>query len=193
MNEEESTPRGADRLRGSTNVLAGAIVVAGGLVGLGLYLGLRAGAPAPEAPNASSHSPDLPTASVAPIPSSSSPSLSPVPIAATVTSSVKVSPEKAVAEAKTAMLAQWSGPLKKACWGPIVAKAAEPKTSVHRVVLGFDAAGHEVARGISDVRDKTSRPDVGGCLRALPPDTVSALAIAAPGEPLQVELELSFP
>lgn len=191
----EERPRGGEeRPRSGTNVLAAAIVVAGGLVGLGLFMGLRAGAPAPgAAPTGAPQGLELTARASAPVAEASATGAPVAAPSATADASVtakKGSPEKAVAEAKVAALAQWRGKLKTACWDPLVAKTAEPKTSTHRLVLGFDASGKEVARGVSDVRDKPSRTDVGACLRTQTPTPIS---VAAPGEPLQVEVELTFP
>jgi hypothetical protein len=52
------------------------------------------------------------------------------------------------------------------CWTPAIAANPTPATSKYVFDLTVDAAGNEIARGISEVRDEPSRSDVGTCLRA---------------------------
>lgn len=74
------------------------------------------------------------------------------------------------------------------CWNPALARAPEPATARYLFDLTFDAAGKEIARGISEPRGE-SRADVGVCLRALP----IGLAIPPPGENVRVEAVLVLP
>lgn len=52
------------------------------------------------------------------------------------------------------------------CWNPAVAASPTPASSKHIFDITVDAAGTEIARGISEVRGEPSRDDVGACLRA---------------------------
>jgi hypothetical protein len=52
------------------------------------------------------------------------------------------------------------------CWNPAIATSPTPVSSKHIFNITVDAAGNEIARGISEVRDEPSRDDVGRCLRA---------------------------
>lgn len=171
-------------------VLAGAIVVGCGLIGLGLYAGLSARTAPEVAPIATS---PVVLASVTSSPiDSASPTAEVVPAsgltapATTVAASTDaVTPEAA---AKKALEKEKTERLVPKCWAPALATAAEPKTASYTVSLGFDSQGREVVRGVSEIRGK-SRADVVACLRAQPP----SLIIPAPGRATTVELPLEFP
>lgn len=75
------------------------------------------------------------------------------------------------------------------CWKPIVEAQPEPATSHYTINLTFNADGVEIARGISEIRDTDSRPDVANCLRMLP----IGLTIPPPHTPVAMTLALDFP
>lgn len=88
----------------------------------------------------------------------------------------------ALAEAKTSLFIP-------KCWTPIVEQTPEPAQSHYSINMTFNAAGVEIARGISELRDTDSRPDVANCLRLLP----IGLKIVAPHTTVAVTLPLDFP
>lgn len=152
----------------ATYVIAAAIVAGSGIIALGLYLGLRARAPAAPAPRPVV--PAVPVKAVTP----------PPPSAAEVTARVQ-------RDAAAALDAQRATLIEK-CWTPIVATAPDPPTASFVFVVSFDAQGHENGRGITEPRG-TSRSDVALCLRGQP----FSLAVAAPGMQVTVELPLTLP
>jgi len=152
------------------NPIAVSIVVAGALVGLGLAVGVR-GRTAP----AASSSGD---AAGAASPSAARPVLPPRII----------DQQKARTDASAALEA-FRRKMIETCWGPALARSAKPATSRYQVNFTFAGDGLEIARGISEVRDQPSRPDVAGCLR----QQQIGLRIPAPGGAVQFELPLAFP
>lgn len=75
-----------------------------------------------------------------------------------------------------------------ACWRPMLERDADPDHSTFHVQSVFDASGREIARGISELRDYTSRADVAECLREFPP----SLQIGAIGSIQTVDVVLTF-
>ena len=76
------------------------------------------------------------------------------------------------------------------CWKPAIAASPEPGTSEYLYDVTFDGTtGKAIGRGISEQRDKPSRPDVAQCLRGLPMD----YEIAPPGVNTRVEIRLTLP
>ena len=170
--------------------LAGAIVVAGGLVGIGLWAGLRDRS-MPVAPGTSLPSTGLPT----------NPSGSDVEASTSADSdgthrsdtgrvaSPSVPKGKSEVAAKEALASLKKRELGPKCWVPRVAAQPEPAESQYSIALSFDAAGIEVGRGISELRGRPSRADVARCLREQP----LSLRIPPPGQPLSMTLPLAFP
>ena len=114
-----------------------AIVIAGALVGAGLFLGLRAAHP------------PAPAQSTAPAAGEPSPA-------------VEVSSAKVVADAIAALETQRARILAE-CWQPSVKEQPEPATMSLVYSFTFDPKGDQRARGIV-VDRATGRPDVTTCL-----------------------------
>ena len=73
--------------------------------------------------------------------------------------------QKAAQQALDSVKAGWI----KKCWAPAIAKTPKPDTARWTIDVTFNAAGIEIARGISDIRG-SERADVARCLRTLPLD-----------------------
>ena len=146
-----------------------AIVLAGALIGAGLFFGLRSRPePAPYgAPGAQA---------ALPLPGPAAPPAPPLDPAL-----VRRNGDAAAVGLKRRMIER--------CWQPAVAKVPTPATSRYTMDSLFTAEGVEVSRGISEVREVPSRMDVAGCLRSLPLD----LRIPPPGGKVRLEFVLEFP
>jgi hypothetical protein len=164
------------------HLIAAAIAFAGIAVGAGLYFGLRP-EPAPTrlegSPPAASDRATPPSLPALPSPPVGM-GLAPVP------SEVQARTDR---HAALALAAQKETVFLPRCWAPAVERSPVPATSRYAIHASFDAGGREVVRGVSELRDVDSRPDVAACLRDLPLD----LRIPAPGLPVQVELLLDLP
>ena len=149
------------------NPIAIAIVIAGAVIGLGLFLGIRsirtAGTPNVNGPAA------MAAGTRPPPPPPRDPAM--------------------VRGDAVAVLEQFRRHMIESCWRPALAKSPKPATSFFVVNFTFAGDGLEIARGISEVRDQPSRPDVAACLRQQP----IGLRIPAPGGAVQLELPLAFP
>lgn len=147
-----------------------ATVIGCALVGLGLFLGLRAQAP--------------------PTPSADPPRSTPPPAR-----SIALSPEEVPEALRVTVTAQVSAALDALrprilaeCWEPALAKKAEPRAAEYILRLTFDAAGKEILRGVTDVRG-SSRGDVGQCLRQMQMN----LSIPPPGAYVPIDIRLTLP
>lgn len=157
-----------------------AIVAAGALIGLGLYLGLREGAGARRPARVDWVSAPASTPSPAPsLAGSAPPSPGSYP-----TPALRASVETAAAE----QLAAAHPELRRACWDPAVARVAEPAEVTLQVRITFDAAGRSTAFAVADPPDG-SRLDVATCLRAAP----ITLEVPPPGMRVTAALQLHFP
>lgn len=153
-------------------------MLAGGLIGAGLYFGLaREPAPPPPQPSAT---PAIHLAS----PSPTVPDRAPPPVATPrpdgEVAAVTAAAEKALAALKPRLV--------QTCWAPAVAKTPEPSKARWTWDVTFDTRGVEVARGISDVRG-LERADVAECLRQQPLD----LRVPPPSKTTRVSLEFELP
>ena len=146
-----------------------AIVVAGALVGAGLFFGLRGRA-------------STPTTTAAPSTS----------VAAAPTASPSSPPNddrlRRVREQAWVALQTHRASLTATCWTPYVATGGE-KQATYVLDLSFDAAGTETARAVEETSAEFSRHDVAECLRA----TEDPITIPAPGSDVTVGVELVFP
>lgn len=188
--------------RGSLTPLS--ILIGSAIIGAGLYFGLRERAaepssapaemasawpaagggappvtsgPAPLMPAASSHQPIMGQ------PTMAQPTLAQPPLAVP-DAELR---QRVAADAQAALTAARAR-LRETCWTPALAKEPLPATSRYVFDLTFDAAGTEIARGISEVRE-ASRSDVAQCLRSLPMD----LHVAPPGANVGVQVTVAFP
>jgi hypothetical protein len=124
----------------SSRLIAASIFGGCVVIALALYLALRPHPPAARAPR------------------------DPVPRAPVTVASQAVK-DRVSADVQAALRARiphWI----ETCWNPAIAANPAPASSKHVFDVTVDAAGTEVARGISEVRDAPSRDDVGTCLRA---------------------------
>jgi hypothetical protein len=157
----------------ATGAIVGAIIVAGALIGAGLYFGLRASPPVTVISSAPAGS--------APPPASVAPATTPPP---------GIAPEiqQRVARESAAQLEALRRQLAERCWAPSVAASVEPASATFRVRLLFDAAGTRTQQGVSDASDPR-RADVAACLRAQP----MTVSVTAPGAIAGVDLALELP
>lgn len=173
----------------SKNLVPLSILGAGALVGAGLFFGLRERPVLhPDAPSASgSHTatpilvpPASPTLKVPVVAPPEPAPGGPGPVSPGVVTKATEDATKALEKAKTQ--------LTESCWKPALAASPEPKSARYLFNLSFDAQGHELARGVTELRD-ASRADVGQCLRAQP----LGLEIPAPGAIIAVSIAVEFP
>ncbi len=158
-----------------------AIVAAGALIGVGLFLGLRTRHDAPsEAPTGAPAASPLAPIALGPGPTAAASTTAPtVSQPAPATSAVDT---KTVTAALKAALDQNKKMIVDECVTPSLAKKPTPAKVNLTFNFSVDANGKQLARGISEDRE-TSRPEVTECVqRKLP-----ALSIAAPGTNVFVE------
>ena len=163
-----------------SNAIPAAILAGCSILAVAVYFGLKA----------------RPVVVVAPALSSSAPAASegeadrPV-IPATAASLLGAAnhPPGAPADADVASALEKLRPsLVQTCWKPAVAAQPSPDHSTYLFDLTFDEAGHEVARGVSEV-DRTSRADVARCIRA----HYTPLAIPARATRTRARVPLTLP
>lgn len=152
-------------------LLPGAVVIGCGLVGAGLYFGLREAKQPPAAPGPAA------TPAVA-VPGARA-------RAAGGDDEVRRKAEQA---ARAAIDAEKQRRFLPECWAPAVQSNPQPPTSRHVFALGFDAQGRENVRGVNDIRGE-SREDVGRCLQRIP----MGIRIPPPGVPLSIEITVDLP
>jgi hypothetical protein len=152
-------------------MLPAAIVVAGAMIGGGLYLGLRA------RPAGTATPPPVEVAGRSGRgPAGARPGEPPAdPLA------VRRRGQAAVDEFRRQMVER--------CWRPALAQRAEPGASRYTLEALFSADGTETARGIGEERDGPSRSDVAQCMRLQP----LGLRIPPPGGPVRMQFVLEFP
>ncbi|MDB4957103.1 MAG: putative secreted protein [Myxococcales bacterium] len=75
------------------------------------------------------------------------------------------------------------------CWTPSAAKVGEPVRSPYSFNVTIAADGHEISRGIIELRGQ-SRSDVARCLRAI---VDAPLQIRAPGQNTTVTVAIWLP
>jgi len=146
--------------------LAAAIVIAGGLIGLGLFFGLRA---RDSDPVPATH------------PSASS--------ARSKARESRAQLEKRVAKQAAAELEKRRPIFVAECWKPAVAANPTPSRANYTFSLSFDPRGKENGRGISESRDAL-RTDVAACLRKQPLDLKLP---TPPGVQVSVEVPFTLP
>jgi hypothetical protein len=158
-----------------------AIVAAGALIGLGLFLGLRSQPEATVVAGASTGA--APTSANAPLPLGPGPAptltAGPTQPAAAAPSAVD---RKAVAAQLKAALDQHKKMIVEQCVAPSMAKKPTPDHVNLTFNFSVDASGKQSARGVSEDRE-TSRSDVTQCVQAKLP----ALSIPPPGAIVFVE------
>ena len=147
-----------------------AIVAAGALIGLGLYLG-RARAPAGDG--------------VVEHASSAAAQVNPRPVGPPTFTTVPQS--QVAAEAARALEAQRAA-LVERCWNPLA--RSRPTAKPYRCVFTFtfDAGGEQLARGVAEDR-ANERSELGGCVSS----ALTSLKIPPPGANTSVEVPFTLP
>ena len=152
-----------------------AIVLAGGLIGLGLFYGLRT-RPAGETPRpaaiASSSSPTSAAPTTTPPPGPSETAALRARVVLDVTKELDRHRKDVVA----------------ACVTPSLAKQPQPPTVRFLFNFVFDESGKQLGRGVNEDR-ATSRPEVTKCLL----EKLQPLTVPPPGERIAVEVQWILP
>ncbi len=153
-------------MSGQSASLPVAVVVAGGLIGAGLFFGLRSRPASPVA------SPSAPT---------NGPASADVPVPmAESQGSVMADVSKALRAQRPRIVAE--------CWEPAAKRQPEPAVMKIVYSFSFDAQGQQLARGIS-VERSTARADVTSCLST----ALHPLTIPPPGAPMSVDVPFALP
>lgn len=172
-------------------LLPGSIVLAGALMGAGLYFGLSAqrqaaspsppveAAPQGERPLSSPERRADPAPAQPPAePAAPRPPEHPIPLEV----------RTAASEQASAALAAHRPRLIKECWEPSAKKTAAPPKVTIPLRLLFDAQGKETSRGVGDASEP-GREDVVACVRA----AAFPISIRPPGQLVGVQLTLTMP
>ncbi len=170
----------------STTPLAIAIVVAGGMIGLGLYLGLRSAGDRPELGSAlaASNAP-----AVAP-PSVETALVEAAPVAPLEVASASSSAHRSrdVALEATAALDRQRKAIVAACVLPALAQQPEPPTVKLTFNFTFGEDGKQLGRGVAEDR-ATSRPEVTRCVV----DRLNPISVSPPGQRFRVDVPWTLP
>lgn len=168
-------------------LLPGAIVVGAGLIGAGLYFGLRARpAPAPSVASAPAAVAPPPAASA---PAASPPPMPPIPGMGFVPPSVPAELQaKAEADARDAVARYKKDVLVPQCWLPAVKARPDPPRVQVTMSLAFGLDGAQIGLGLMETRGAT-REDVISCIRSQP----MSLRIPPPGVPVNLLVPLELP
>ncbi len=154
-----------------------AVVAAGGLIGLGLFLGLSR--PTEDPPVLAPADEDVRRETSSAV--QTAPIVSPAP----------QGDEDLRAEARTrarAAVESIRETLVTECWQPSAAKTPEPRSVEVVLSLAFDAEGRMRGTGVVEKREG-SRPDMSACLT----ERVHALSIDGLGRSVSLELALTLP
>lgn len=149
-----------------------AIVAGSSIIGVCIYLGLRAGAPSPTP--------------VAPPVTTAAPTVVPRPVPPTKAPTPPLDPERVQRQAQAALDALQPG-LSQRCWTPPAAGEPEAITLEYEITFGPDAG--IAMLGVSEQRE-AFRTSVAECVRKQPRPT---LPIDPPGEHVRVVLSLRLP
>jgi hypothetical protein len=175
-----------------------AVLIAGALIGLGLFFGMRDRRPEPAAGSSTS----IPAAPITPVgPGAAAPGVADPsrpgepagvvpPPATTPAPGAGNSPMLGAAAAKqvSAAIEQHRKTLLKECWEPSVKKSPKPEAVKLVFNFTFDEQGKQIIRGIHETRD-ANRPDVTSCVT----DKLPPLQIAPPGKNTYIEVPFTLP
>lgn len=167
-------------------LLPGAVVLGAGLIGAGLFFGLRARPVEPPPPPAASApappaTPSAPPVVLAPPPGIPGVGLTPPAVPAEVQARAEEAAQKALLQYKKDTLVP-------ACWAPAVKARPEPPKAQYKISIAFGPDGKEAGRGWHELRE-ASREDVASCLQKQP----MGLSIPPPGVPVSLLLPVDFP
>ncbi len=162
-----------------------AIIIAGALVGAGLYFGTRTNAP--DAPSATPSS--TPPAVTSPLaPASQNPVTQPLNVAPLQPAPPPGMPQDQVDAEVGKAIEGLRQRIIHDCYEPHKNDAGIPKKMTLGYSGGFDPNGVENARGLSDDRPTFFQP-VSDCARKLPMD----MKIATPGHTVSITQQMQFP
>lgn len=153
-----------------------AILVAGAMIGTGLFFGLRGRETTPAL-----------TASVVTTPAPETKGRSPEVVPPAVPSQAGAADE--VTKLAAAAIAKHRAVLVEKCWNPSVQTSAAPPKWKATFLYGFDAAGKQLVRGVQEERGG-GRPEVTQCVADLLP-TLDLGPVAAGHQ--QVPVDIEFP
>jgi len=151
-----------------------AIVIAGALVGAGVYFGGRRGAETPprDSPSAPAPALDPPRASPP----------APPPVAPLPADKARVAADAAAA------LDEQRATLVEKCWAPSARAQPTPPSMKLTYNFTFDAQGNQLARGVTLDR-ATARADVTSCLNG----AVLPIHVPPPGASVAVDVPFALP
>lgn len=169
-------------------LLPGAVVIGAGLIGAGLYFGLRARpaeapppAPLPASARAAPPPVSAPAAAAPPMPVIPGMGFTPPAVPADVLA-------KAEADAREALARNKEDVLVPKCWAPSLKASPDPPRVELKLSLSFGPDGAEIGRGLHETRG-AARGDVTACVQNQP----MTLRISPPGVPVNLLLPLEFP
>ena len=164
-------------------LLPASIVVAGGLVGAGLFFGLRA-----RAPDAGPAGVGVAPVLVASAPSRTTPAPPPEEPARALPPGVTPEKQAAIDRRAAEAVARERPRLVRECWAPSAQKSAEPATLDVAVRFLFDKDGKQLDMSVADAADPR-RADVTACVRR----SGIVAAVDPPGTMVATQLQISFP
>lgn len=166
-----------------TYLLPASILLAGAMIGAGLFFGLR-GRPI-ENPKSSILLSEAPTPKTPSIPDPSPPEPTPTPPPAALDpSDLQAKVQKQAIEA----LDKHRARIIADCWNPSVKKAPNPTSSNFTFRFLFNPKGHVDTSGVADPAAE-SRHDVSQCIR----DLKLPITITPPGSEIAVQVQLTLP
>lgn len=161
---------------------ATAILIAGALIGAGLFFGLRSAAtPPPAAAPPSSATTAAPRQPVAASPPAATTGVAPSPAASSAR------PETVAAQARVALDEQ-RDTLVKACVDPLFAKGAERRKVKLTMNFTFDPRGKQITQGLAEDR-QTSLAGLSTCLS----EKLQPISVPPPGANTYVEVPWELP
>lgn len=163
-----------------------AIVIAGGLVGLGLYMGLRSSAPQAPAPTAAASPAPAKTADVEP--KAVEAKAPPPPVPEKKTGEELATLQQTVERQALAAVEAKREEILTKCWNPSAEKNPEPVKVNVGLSLSFRATGVIVASGTIANRE-AARHDMMDCLGRI----AHGLEIPPPGQSISVEVYFDLP
>jgi hypothetical protein len=176
-------------MRQESLYLPAAIVIGCGLIGAGLYFGLRSSG-APQGPSTQQPPPVVLTSPPADTGGAMAAPPAPTQPSVAMGTGATADVRRRVEQAATAAIeAEKKSKFIPQCWEPAIKKNPDPPRSKHFFSLSFDAEGRENVRGVNDIRGE-SRGDVSVCLQSLP---MGIRITPPPGVPIAVQVPIEFP
>ncbi|NUP08468.1 MAG: hypothetical protein HOW73_20655 [Polyangiaceae bacterium] len=164
------------------------IVIAGGLIGLGLFFGLRTPTAQPSSSAVSASAPIHQPATEAATAAGSAASLELQSTKQEARSALASADHKQVERDALAALERQRKVIVDACFSPALAKKPEPSPIKLRFNYAFGADGKQLGRGVAIDRGN-SRSDVTNCIL----EKLPAISIPAPGSVVTVDVPWTLP